>query len=69
MSKVQILIVDDGRDEIAHMALDIIKRYGAQVSRVTPDRIGHTETGTMITLDKVMPINRLTNPQNAGGRE
>lgn len=59
--KLQVLIIDDGEDyrcgELAHK---ILTTFDAQVTRVTPDRVKHNVTTTVITLDNT-PFNKSKN--------
>ena len=55
MSKLQVLIIDDDTGKAEEIAYRLINA-GCQVTRVTPDRVASTESGTMICLDSIIPV-------------
>jgi len=63
MDKVQILIIDDNPD-IAKRILKLLQaaEIDCQVTRVTPDRVNKTDTGTMISLDSFPDISMFRKP-------
>jgi len=55
MSKVQIVIIEDGSDLVKSTVKMLAKTGRYKISLVAPDKVNHTENGTMINLDTVIP--------------
>ena len=66
MSNVQILIIEDGSDLVKSTVKMLAKTGRYKISLVTPDRINHSDNGTIITLDTVIPRTIFTERKTLG---